>query len=184
MSSGIKVKDIMKSRVVIAKTNQTVLDVTKLMKKEDMGNVIVLEGKKPVGIVTREDITIKVVAKDLQPSKIIVKNIMNSPLVSCSLEDDIVDVAKTMNKYRYDQLPVVSLNKLVGIITIREVLKTTPDLIELFKERLEQPSLPEQLEAIEGDYCERCGNFSEDLTKLNDQWICSACKEEEEALEE
>jgi len=180
MPSGIKIKDIMKSRVVTVKTTQTVLETAKIMRKEDVGSVIVMEGKKPVGIVTREDMAVKIVAKDLQPSKILVKNIMNTPLVSCSPEDDLVDVAKTMNKYRYDQLPVISLNKLVGIVTVREILKTTPDLIEQFKERLEEPSLPEQLESIEGEYCDRCGNYSEELTKINDQWICSACVEEEE----
>lgn len=180
MPSGIKTKDIMRSHVVSVKTTQTALDAAKIMRKEDVGSVIVTEGKKPIGIVTREDMATKVVAKDMQPSKIIVKKIMNSPLISCSPEDDIVDVAKLMNKYRYDQLPVISLNKLVGIITIREILKTTPDLIELFKERLEEPSLEASPEMLEGGECERCGNFSEELTKINDQWICSDCMEEEE----
>ncbi len=180
LPSGVKTRDIMRSRVMTVKTTQTALDAAKTMKKEDVGSVIVLDGKKPVGIVTREDIATKVAAKDTLPSKVAVKNIMNTPLVFCSPEEDIIDVAKTMNKYRYDQLPVISLNKLVGVITVREILKTTPDLIEQFKERLEEPSLEPAGESLEGGECDRCGNFSEELTKINDQWICSDCMEEEE----
>ncbi len=186
MSVGIQVKEIMKTYVVTAEPENTALEIARKMKEEDVGSVIIVENNKPIGIVTREDITIKVVADSLEPSSIKAKEIMNQPLVTCNEKDDILDVAMIMNKYGYERLPVVDEeNRLKGIISIREILAIAPGLIEIFKERLEtrleKEEFPEEREeeTTEGE-CELCGNYYDELKKVNDMWLCSECLERED----
>lgn len=182
MPTGIKVKDAMVNRTITIKPNQTAYEAAKIMKKEDVGSLVVVEGKKPVGIVTREDMTNKIAAEDVQSSKIPVKKIMNQPLVTCDQDDDIIVASKLMVKYGYKQLPVVYLNKLVGYVSVREILKIAPTLIETFKERLDKTEIPTPLkETIDSD-CELCGNYSEGLENVNGRWVCEACKEEAEEI--
>ena len=179
MATGIKVKDAMVSRVVTAMPSQSILKASKIMKKEDVGSVIVIEGKKPIGIVTREDIINKVVVKDLPPSKTLIKDIMSKDLIACSPDSYISVVARLMSKYRYERIPVVSTDKLIGIISTREIAKVAPAALEVLTEhlRIEEPQGVGVEKTSEGE-CELCGNYSEELHNINDAWVCDACKEE------
>lgn len=171
----------MRPRVITVKPNQTAHEAAKIMKKEDVGSVIVCQGDKPVGIVTREDITNKIAAKDLQASKVSVKNIMSSPVVTIDADADLNEAAKLMTKKGFERLPVVRLNRLVGMLSVREVLKVAPPLLEIMKERLEEPELQLGEETNEGA-CELCGNYSEELHQISDRWVCESCKEEAEEV--
>ncbi|OGI12528.1 hypothetical protein A3K64_01325 [Candidatus Micrarchaeota archaeon RBG_16_36_9] len=182
MPTGIKVEDAMVTVVITAKPNQTVLDASKIMKEKNVGSVIICEGESPVGIVTREDIVNKVVSEDKIASKIMLKEIMNKNLVTCTPDCDISEAARMMSKNRYERLPIVSLGKLVGIISTREIAKVAPAVIEILTEhlRIEEPQNFEE-ETNEGE-CELCGNYAEKLYKINDKWTCESCKEEAREL--
>jgi len=178
MPTGIKVKDAMVSRVVTARPSQSVLEASKIMKKEDVGSLVIIESIKPVGVVTREDIINKVVAKSLPASKILIKDIMSKDLVTCPPDCDISEAARLMSKYRYERIPVVSMGKLVGIISSREIAKVAPAALEILTEhlRIEEPEKVEE-ETNEGE-CELCGNYVEELHNINDKWVCDSCKDE------
>ncbi len=184
MPTDIKVKDAMISPAVTAVQDQTIFEASKTMKKRDIGSLIVVKGndKKPIGIVTREDIVNKVTAKDLQASKILIKDIMSTHVVSVTPDDDISVAAKEMSKYGFERLPVVNMGKLVGIISTREVAKIAPAAIEILRERLllEEPEEAEKKEAEEmmAGECELCGNYSDTLHNINDRWVCDNDKEE------
>lgn len=184
MATGIKVKDAMITEVVTARPNQSVLDISKVMKKNDVGSVIICEKRKPAGIVTREDIVNKVVAQDKQPSKMLAKDIMTINIVTCKPDDDIAVVARMMSSHGYERIPVISMDKLVGIISAREIAKVAPAVIEILTEhlRIEEPqTAPDEEEINEGE-CEMCGNYADNLQKINDKWVCEKCKEEAEEL--
>lgn len=178
MPTGIKVKDAMVEEVITARPNQTVLEAAKIMKKEDIGSVVICEGTKPIGIVTREDIVNKITAEDKLASKVHLKEIMSKNLVTCTPDCDISEAARLMSKYKYERIPIVNLGKLVGIISAREVAKVAPAALEIMTEhlRIEEPfQISEETNA--GD-CELCGNYSEELHNINDRWVCDNCKEE------
>jgi len=178
MPTGIKIKDAMITNVITAKPNQTVLEAAKIMRKEDVGSVVICEGNTPIGIVTREDIINKITAEDKLASKTFLKNIMSKDLVACPPDCDISEVARLMSKHKYERIPVVFLGKLVGIISAREVAKVAPAALEIMTEhlRIEEPlQIPEETNS--GD-CELCGNYSEELHNVNDRWVCDNCSEE------
>lgn len=181
MPSGIKVKGAMRKRVATITPKQTALEAAKKMKKEDVGSLVVMEGKKVVGIVTREDINDKIAAKNILASKLNVKQIMNAPVIFCSPEDDISDISQTMSEYGYERLPVIERGRLVGIISTREVVKVAPAAIEIFRQHFEEESAPvigKSETTDTGEECERCSNYSDDLRKIGGEWLCEKCREE------
>lgn len=182
MSTGINVEDAMVAEVVTARPNQTVLDASKVMKEKDIGSVVICEREVPIGIVTREDIVNKVTADDKLASKIMLKDIMTKNLVTCNPDCDISEAARLMSKHKYERIPVVSMGKLVGIISAREIAKVAPAALEIMTEhlRIEEPQNIEE-ETNEGE-CELCGNYADRLYKINDKWICEGCKEEAKEL--
>lgn len=182
MPTGIKVKDAMINRVITGRPNQTVLEGSKIMKKEDVGSLVIVEGDKPIGIVTREDIVEQVTAKNLLSSKILLKDIMSNKLVTCPPDCDISEAARLMSKYKYERIPVVSMGKLAGIISSREIAKVAPSALEVLTEHLRIEEAPQITEETNSGECELCGNYSEELHNINDRWVCDSCKEEAEEI--
>lgn len=182
MATGIKVKDAMVNRVVTARPNQTVLEGSKIMFKEDVGSLIICEGIKPTGIVTREDIVNKVTSKDLVPSKILLKDIMTNNLVTCTPDTDISEAAALMSKHQYERIPVISMGKLIGIISTREIAKVAPSALEVLTEHLRIEDVMGVPEETNSGECELCGNYSEELHNVNDKWVCDSCSEEAEEM--
>jgi CBS domain-containing protein len=179
----MKVSDVMSARVVTIAPDMNVADAAKIMKKEDIGSIVIVQGGKPVGIMTREDITNRVAAADKQPSKVHVKDIMTSPVVTVSPEEDIVEAANRMSKYGYERMPVKQLNKLVGFISVRDILRVSPGLLELLREHFTAEEAEEtQTDEAQAGECELCGNFSESLHKINDRWVCDTDREEASEL--
>jgi CBS domain-containing protein len=181
MTTGIKVKDAMVARVVTASPAQTVLEASRIMFKEDVGSLIVLEDDRAIGIVTREDIINKAISQGVQPASITISDIMSKTLTTCTPEDDISQAARLMSKNRYERIPVVSMGRLVGIISAREIAKVAPAALEVMTEhlRIEAPGSFKE-DVNEGGDCEKCGNYSDELFNVNDSWICDSCKEEAE----
>lgn len=171
------------ARTVTIRPSQTVVDAAKLMVEEEIGLVVVCEGNKPIGVVTRHDITNKVIAKGLTADKVLVKDIMNAPVRSVTPEMDISEASKLMAKNNFERLPVVSMGKLVGIISDHEIAKVAPAEIEVLLERLTKGAEPgegtedEEEHTVSGE-CELCYNFSETLHKVNSRWVCDVCKDE------
>jgi CBS domain-containing protein len=182
MATGIKVRDAMVNRVVTAMPGQTVLEGSKIMKKEDVGSLIICDGSKPTGIVTREDIVNKITALNLQASKVPLKDIMSCKLVSCTPDQDISEAAALMSKHKYERIPVVSMGKLIGIISTREIAKVAPSALEVLTEHLRIEEGPQVFEETTSGECELCGNYSDELQNVNDKWVCESCREESQEL--
>ncbi len=178
MPTDISVKEAMVARVVTGRPTQTIKEIANIMKKEDVGLVVIVEGKKPIGTVTREDIVNKVTASTKEPAKVRAKDIMGFPVITLGPDDDIAKAAHLMVEYGYTRIPVVSMGKLVGLISEREIAKVAPAAIEILRERLFIEGEPPVVEEFNSGECELCGNFDEQLRSVNDRWVCSACKDE------
>jgi CBS domain-containing protein len=182
MPTGIKVKDAMVARVITAKPSQNVFEASKIMKKENVGSLVIVEGSNPIGIVTREDIIDKVTSKNMLPSKVLLKKIMSKELITCPPDCDISEAARMMSKHKYERIPVVSMGKLIGIISTRELAKVAPAALEIATEHLRIEEPEKIIEETNEGECELCGNYSEELHNINDKWVCDACKDEAEEL--
>jgi len=117
--------DIMTEDLVCCTPGDSVTEVARLMKKEDIGPVLVIDSnnsKTLVGIVTDRDLVLKVLADGLDPRTTQVNDVMSKKLVTCRADDDVEQAMNAMAQFQLRRIPVVGENmKLVGIISQADV---------------------------------------------------------------
>lgn len=125
MATGsIKVQDVMERKVQTADVNSKVLDCAKLMAKKKVSSVVIVDGGKAAGIVTERDLVIKVMADNLDPSKVLVRDIMSTPLITIGAEAPVEEAARLMSEYRIRRLVVIDASgMLAGLVTASGLAK-------------------------------------------------------------
>ena len=177
--SRMLVKDVMSSPAITVFEDETVYKVAQLMDRHNIGCVIVsTREEKPIGIITEKDIVVRVVAKDLQPSKITAKEIMTSPLITIDPDETINEAARRMSRLNIRRLGVMYKGSLVGIISSKDILNVTPELIEIMQERarIEEGSLEDLESPPSAGYCDNCGSWSDDLREVEGNFLCEECR--------
>lgn len=137
MKIGVTVMDAMTRNPVHVSQDTTLDNCAKIMKQKHVGSLLITENEKVIGIVTEQDIVRKAVIKNLKPSKVKVKEIMEKKLVTITPEEDIFEAISVMRDYNIRHLPIVNEGKFVGLITTKDILKIEPDLFELLVEKIE-----------------------------------------------
>jgi len=178
------VKDIMTSPVVTIGENETIYKAAQLMDKHDVGCIIVTgkEGK-PVGILTERDLVTRVLAKNTLPSRIKAGKVMTSPLLTINPDETLSEAARRMSKLNIRRLGVIYKGNLEGIISSKDILAVTPELLEIIQERanIEKEPVPEE-EAPEpqplAGYCDHCGRWSDALKEVEGMLLCEECQTE------
>jgi signal-transduction protein with cAMP-binding, CBS, and nucleotidyltransferase domain len=166
----------MKNNPTMIGIDATVADAAKTMCHDEVGSVIIIDRNKPIGIVTEEDITCKVVAKDLRPSTVHVNEIMSTPLITVSADKTVGDAAHMMVKHKVRRLPVIDTKKnVIGIVTVRDLLTVSNELNELLEDLIEI----NREELVEQGMCSRCSQMSDDLKRVDNFMLCSSCREED-----
>ncbi|MGD0450786.1 MAG: CBS domain-containing protein [Candidatus Bathyarchaeia archaeon] len=174
------VKDVMSSPVVTMNENESSNKVAVAMDRGDLGAIIVTnEAGKSIGIITERDLVLRVLAKNLKPDTVKLKEIMTTPLVTIEPEATITEAARRMNRLDIRRLGVIYKGNLVGIISSKDVLGVMPELIEtiLERSRIEGEARTEETEEVPlSGYCDRCNGYSESLKERNGQNICDECR--------
>ena len=109
------VKDFMTTNVITIDVQRTVLEAAKLMHQQDVGDLVVMEGNEPKGIVTERDLVRRVMAQK-KPLETKVSEVMSNPLITIEEDSSLRDAARIMVKNKIRRLPVTKKNVLVGII--------------------------------------------------------------------
>lgn len=104
-------------------TDTSVFDALALMAEHDIGAVLVMAGDTLKGIFTERDYARKVVLKGLTSRTATIGEMMTSNVFTIAPDDDLASVMSTMTRKRFRHLPVVDGGKVVGIITIGDVVK-------------------------------------------------------------
>jgi len=116
----------------------SVYDAIALMAEKRVGALMVLDGNAPVGIVSERDYARKVILEGRSSKQTPVEDIMTRQVVFARVEQSIDECMALMTEKRIRHLPVVEGEKLVGIISIGDLVRV---IIE------EQGYLIEQLES-------------------------------------
>ncbi|WEU40126.1 MAG: CBS domain-containing protein [Candidatus Odinarchaeum yellowstonii] len=116
-------------------------EAAQIMRKERIGSLIVVdENQKIQGLVTERDLVYRVLAEDRKPSNYTVKDVMTTNIVTVKPYNTIFEAIKIMREKHVRRLPVMKEDKLIGIITEREILsyilkaKEDIDKASIFKE--------------------------------------------------
>lgn len=120
-----KCRDVMTEDLVFCTPEDTVSKAAQLMKREDIGPVLIVDNERSktlVGIVTDRDLALKVVGEGRDPQKTRVEDVMTHKLITCHADDNVENALKAMAQYQLRRIPVVEENmKLVGIISQADV---------------------------------------------------------------
>jgi len=119
----LEVADTMSKDVAAVSSDETVISVAKVMADRNISCVLVEDNGAVAGIVTETDLLKRAVveARDLQSTKI--SEIMSSPVESVSPDLSVFDAGKIMDDKGVKRLPVLSGNRLVGIVTQTDLIR-------------------------------------------------------------
>ena len=122
MSTMPKVKDFMAKYVLAIDKDKTVFEAAELMTQKGVGDILVLDGEIPRGIVTERDFVRRVIAKR-KPLDTKISDIMTKPLITIGPEASLNVAARRMVNNKIRRLPVMKKHKLVGIIVVSDFAK-------------------------------------------------------------
>jgi CBS domain-containing protein len=177
LKTSVIVKEAMKTNPVIVESIMTVLDAARLMKRKKIGNVIIVEEKQPVGILTESDILKKVVAEDKNAREVFVKDVMSTPIIVIDPYNALEEAMKTMGRCNIRRLPVVEKGKLIGIITQKDISRISPVLHEISREWYDITQRDEahiRSQVFSGK-CEDCNTLSTNLKNIDGRLLCEDC---------
>ena len=136
MSGLMIVRDIMAKNIKTVKPDDTVHAAVLKMNKFDIGSVIVVSSGRPVGIITETNVMRRIVEPRMDPATVWTKDIMSSPLTTIDENAAIEEAAKIMAQKRINRLPVIKDNKLVGLISSSDIVKSSPTQLGILDELL------------------------------------------------
>jgi signal-transduction protein with cAMP-binding, CBS, and nucleotidyltransferase domain len=177
------VKDVMSSPVITVDETEAVNKVAQHMDTHQLGCIIVTDKDgKPIGIITEKDLITRVLAKNKLPSRLKAKEVMTTPLITISPDESLSNTARQMSRLNVRRLGVVYKGDLVGLISSKDILAVTPELLETIQEkaRIESGNMEETLETSPlAGYCDRCGQWSSRLKEIEGEFLCEDCRVED-----
>lgn len=129
MITTYKVHDLMKKKPVIISPETSMQEVAKIFTK--VGSALVCGNNELLGIITKEDLIEKVVARKKNPETVYAKNIMIKDVLTIEPEADVYNALLKLNKNNIRHLPVVKKGKIVGVISLKDIMDIGPELFEL-----------------------------------------------------
>jgi len=195
MKIGIKVGDVMTRKFVSVSPDTDVIECANIMRKNKVGSLVVKEDKKLVGLLTEGDI-INAIGKKKDLSKIHALNIMIKNPETVKPEVDMYDALVVMKKRRIRWLPVVADKAVIGVLTLKDILRIEPSLFDIVaggieikeeaeklmalkdgkKEKVKREELASAAEWVKEGECEECGAFGA-LFSVDGTLLCEDCKD-------
>ncbi len=117
------VRDVMTKDVIVADPDLTVLEAAKKMAAKKIGGLVVVKSGRPIGLVTERDILWKVLAKEDNPRKVKVRQVMTTPVVTVTPLATLRAAARIMIGHNVRRLVVTRLDQVEGIVTARDVVE-------------------------------------------------------------
>ena len=104
--------------VIILEQSRTVADAITAMKDNQVRSILVSnQGGQIIGLVSKTDVLFKVVANHKSPAKMMIKEVMSTPVISIPPEMSIADSLSVMEKHIIRQLVVTTSNSVLGIVS-------------------------------------------------------------------
>lgn len=144
MFQGQKVRDIMTKGALTIDPGSSVLQAAAII--SPLGYLMVIRDGRAVGIITEQDIVSKVTAKNADPSKVLVKDVMSAPVMSVRADAGAEDAAGIMTRYRFRRMAVANDDgTFAGVVTVDDLARllakeSSSALNALFEPRVSIPA--------------------------------------------
>lgn len=122
---SMRVIDLSVHHVETITADVTIRDCAKQMRSNHVGSLVVInEENKPIGMITDRDLTLEVIAKELDPDATRVRDVMARPAVVARADENIVDALARMREFGIRRLPVIGEDgTLAGVVTNSNLLE-------------------------------------------------------------
>jgi len=164
-----RLSEIMTSKVVTVDISERVEEALRLMVRYDVGSVVVMDKEKPVGIITERDITRAALRGDSM-LRLPARSLMSRPLQTVQPDMEIWRTFELMLKLGVRRLPVIENDRLVGLVTEKDLTRW---VLRIFYE----PNMPAEIlslvhnpkiEVLTGRLrCPNCGHYQDECTCVN-----------------
>jgi CBS domain-containing protein len=119
----MKLNDIFTRTVVTATPEETLATVALRMQEHNIGTVVIVEDRRPVGIVTDRDLALALGAQGISPQAQVQK-VMSRHVLAIPEDTGIYTATKFMKEREVRRLPIVDReDRLVGIVTLDDLLR-------------------------------------------------------------
>jgi len=134
LESAVLVRDVMTSDVKTARPDDTLREVIEKMVKFHIGSIVVVQEKRPVGIITERDVLVQLprMTTDLNVTR--AKDLMSCPVRTIGEGETVEEASRFMTEKHIKKLPVTRGDKLVGIVTSTDVMRSASRLTDLYEE--------------------------------------------------
>ena len=120
------VETLAKRGCITIQKNSKISELVDLLSLHNIGAVVVTDKeKKPIGLVSERDIV-----RNFGKNVHVVNDIMTPTLITCDLSITSSELMELMNKHKIRHVPIVDKKKLIGMVSIGDVVKR---LIEIYE---------------------------------------------------
>jgi CBS domain-containing protein len=142
---SIAVTNLMNKNIIVAEQTLNIIGLSRIMSNNNIGSVIIvdnLDTRKPIGIITERDI-IRTLGK-LEPHQLIVpvREHMSHPLITLSSSASVSDALKLMYERKIRRVVIVEHDKLIGILTDKDIFRALIQNKELLSTVITSGNLP------------------------------------------
>jgi CBS domain-containing protein len=123
----VRISEVMTESVVAADCSATLREVGELMRDRNVGSVVICESGLPAALITDRDLALAAVADGVDTGEH-VREYATRPLITCESDMDIEEAAALMVQHGVRRLPVMSGDRLVGIVTLDDLAVRAGDL--------------------------------------------------------
>jgi CBS domain-containing protein len=141
----MKIRDVMTPDVEYVWPDDTLQEAAVKMKYLDVGPMPVCDRDRIAGMLTDRDITVRAVAKGLDPRSTRVREVMSHAVVSCYEDEDTEDAARLMQERQVRRILVRNRHeRLVGIVSLGDLATETddPHRIGQVLQDVSEPAIP------------------------------------------
>ncbi|MFI8205122.1 CBS domain-containing protein [Streptomyces sp. NPDC085937] len=115
------VKDVMTPGVVAVRPDASVVEAARLMRGQNIGDVVVADGQRVVGVVTDRDITVRAVAEGRDPFGVSVESVCTPDPLTLAPDDPVSSAVALMREHAVRRIPVVEGGLPVGLVTLGDL---------------------------------------------------------------
>ncbi len=117
-------KNLVRSQKVVSlPPSSTIFEAARTMEANKVGSVVVMDQDNLLGIFTERDLLNRVAAKGVDIQKTTLGEVMSRAVATVSLSDSVQSAFQKMEKTRCRRLPIVDGEKVVGMVTMRDILE-------------------------------------------------------------
>lgn len=117
------VERFMTMKIAAIGAEQNISEAAKEMATHEIGSLLVTREGTYVGIITETDIVRKVIAKQLDPSGILVRQVMHFPLITIEADKTVMEANDLMESEKIRHLAVTRGGEVIGVFSVRDLLR-------------------------------------------------------------